>query len=119
VSIVASALIGVVCFTAAAGISNFMRGFLIAYRPELTLPASTAFVFAHWRLIRYVGYAVAAVVLVAGIASVRRAPDSELAMRRALLFSIFSSVVSSVVLFAVLVCSFQPFVVVIIMQSPR
>lgn len=110
VSIAASAVLGFVCLIAAGGISDLMRGFVIAYRPDLALPASTAFIFAHSHTIGRSAFAIAPLILAAGVASVRRAPDSDQAMRRALLVSTLSSALSSIMLLAVLLCIFRAFV---------
>ncbi len=117
VSIAASAVLGFVCLIAVGSISDLVRGCIVTYRPDLALPASTAFLFAHSRTIWRSAYAVGFLILVAGVVSVRRAPDADQAMRRAMLFSTFSSAFSSIALFAVLLCIFRPFIGGVITQS--
>ncbi len=118
-SIVATSAVGFVCFLAATGISNLVRGFIISDRPDLILPASTAFVFAHIPMIRNGAYAIPFVVLLAGLASVRGAPDSHQAMRRALIISTCCSVFSSMFLLAVLLCVVRALIGGIIIQVPQ
>src|SRR5688572_10708413 len=83
--IATSAVLAFVCLLAAGSISHLIRGYVIAYRPDLALPVSTAFIFAHSRTIWYAAYAVALLILIGGVASVRYAPNFDQAMRRTLL----------------------------------
>jgi hypothetical protein len=117
VSIVASAVLSFACLIAVGCIFEVVRGCIVAYRSDLALPSSTAFLFAHSRTIWASAYAVGFLIFVTGVASVRRAPDSDCAMRRAMLFSTFSSAFASLSLFAALLCILRPFIVGVITQS--
>jgi hypothetical protein len=118
VSIAASAVLSFVCLLTVGHISDIARSSLGSLRPDLVLPASTALLFAHARSIRHCAYAVGLLILLVGVVSVRCAPDSDQAMRRAMRFSTGSAAFCSIVLVAALICIIQAFISGVITSLP-
>ena len=116
ISIVASAGLGFACLIAIGCISDLVRSFIVTFRPDLALQPSTTFLFAHSRTIWRGAYVVGFLILLTGVVSIHRAPHSDQAMRRAMLLSTFTAAFSAIALFAILLCSFRPFLSGIITQ---
>lgn len=106
---VSSSALILVSFLSMRVLAEMFLGFMSRRVPAVPLPAATGLLLSMIPWLRVIAVALASCTLAAGVIGVRRAAVAELAMRRALVLAIASSVLVSVALFLLVLCLVRPF----------